>query len=113
MNEKINEFLFVLSKEVNSEITFVIRKKLIEVNYENIKIIIGKTDDLKEEDVTYIEDDYINALCRLRLLVIERLNRMLPNESRHPFYRDLDIYFNKPLPSFFKTDHLKNIYISY
>jgi hypothetical protein len=81
--------------------------------YAGIKIVLLEhVDNLTGVD--FIEKDILDALCRMRLLIIERCNRELPNNNRHPAYKDLEIEgINISDSSIYITDNKKLITISF
>lgn len=110
MNTNINlaqAFLKDLQKELKQSICLYTNKEKITFEYSSILItIINVTNNKEESD--FLEKDILDALCRMRLLVVERYNRNLPNINRHWAYKDLELDGLKiNQPSIYLTDTKK------
>jgi len=82
--------------------------------YDGMEIVLQRTEDgLNSNLPDYYEEDILDALCRARLLVVEKFNRKLPNDERHFAYKDLDIQTKQKITNIFKTDHARQLIISY
>lgn len=83
---KIKEFIAVLSKEIGEDINLTIKDEYAAISYSGLEVVISSG----KNEFDYKERDLVDSLCRLRLLVIEKFNRGLPNELRHEAYKDLN-----------------------
>lgn len=108
--EAIKKFINIISEEIGELLVFDFNNKSLFVKYRTLTIIIQKSNSEKGD---YCEIDLLDALCRLRLLIVEKLNRDLPNDKRHYAFKDLEILKNKGIKSFYKTDFLNEIIINY
>jgi hypothetical protein len=111
----ISDFCEVLNNEIfNLPISINFVDEHVEFSYDLITIKITNYKATPTKSPDYFEADLIDCLCRLRLLIIERYNRRLPNQDRHSAFQD-PTYL---LPSFctsgiYLTDSNDNILISY
>jgi hypothetical protein len=116
MNPNVNHarsFLKVLRNELQESIIFYLNKEKLIFEYSGITItLLPKTDTTSEVD--FVEKDIVDALCRMRLLVVEKYNRNFPNTDRHWAYKDLELEGLKiEQPSIYLTDNKKLFLISF
>ena len=112
--EIIENFCKILVKEMDSPIKIDYSVDMVQFSYKEIVISIEILDNLNNKDsFDYCETDLVDSLCRMRLLVVERFNRLLPNDKRHYAYQDLGFGLEFEIPSIFLTDKKKEILVCY
>ena len=109
--EIIHSFYKTFASQFDNGMTMEITENGAVFQYDSIEVHLHK--NLRKGLCNFAERDVLDALCRARLLMIERYNRQLPNAKRNQEYQDFDIVLTKKMDSFFITDDWNVLTIGY